>query len=86
MLTVKAIVDLFGGTSAFAVVLGVTPQAVANMIARNSIAPRHWPTIIAGAGSRGVADVTWDAMSKLSPNARQTQPVRETKIAAGRER
>jgi hypothetical protein len=44
----------------FSVDVGCGYEAARKMAARRSIAPRHWPSVIAAAGRRGVPGVTND--------------------------
>ena len=54
MRTPQDIVSVLGGTSKTAALLGVSPQAVSNWLARGNVPLAHTATIIAVARDKGV--------------------------------
>ena len=63
MLNVRDIFDHWPSRAALADDIGVTPQAITNMIARNSIPSRYWQRIIAAAARRSISGVTFESLS-----------------------
>jgi DNA-binding transcriptional regulator YdaS (Cro superfamily) len=54
MKTPRHIVTVLGGTSKTAALLGISPQAVSNWLARGNVPLAHTATIIAIARDKGV--------------------------------
>lgn len=59
-------VNLWPTRAAFATDIGATPQAVTNMIKRDSVPARYWADMVRGANERGLDGVTLHALSQAA--------------------
>lgn len=63
MRDVPAIIEDFGGPTAFGRAIGVETSTASEMKRRKSIPVRYWPTLIAAAGEIGKAVTSDDLMA-----------------------
>ncbi len=66
MLSFAAVITAFGGASAFARAISITPNHARTMLARNSIPVRHWHRVVRAAARRKVAGVTLATLTQLA--------------------
>lgn len=69
--SVSALIALWPTIAEFASDVGCGYEAARQMRRRESIAPDHWPSVIAAADRKGIAGVTfeWLARQRLTPAA-----------------
>lgn len=67
--TVSALIDAFGGVSAFARLIGKGQSTAGEMKRSQSIHVRYWPVIIAAARKRGLAWVTSESLMGMHAQA-----------------
>lgn len=60
--SVAELVDAFGGSSAYARVLGIGPSTASEHKRARSIPVKYWPALVAAANSAGISGVTNDAL------------------------
>lgn len=61
--TFRTLIDRLGGVTRFAEKIGAGAFAAKKMRDRNSIAVRHWPTVIAASHGDGIALTTDDLVA-----------------------
>lgn len=79
--TVVTIIKAFGGPSALARLLAVSPQAVTNMRARNSIPSEYWARLVQAAATREIEGITFEALAKIAEQP--SKPSKRRDHAAG---
>lgn len=73
-------IRLWPKPGAFGTDIGAKAQAVTNMIARDSIPPRYWITMVAAAQDRGIAGVSLATLAAAA--SRKPKPRAGAKAAA----
>lgn len=62
--SISDLIDRWETIGAFADDIGCGYEAARAMRARNSIAPEHWPRVIAACGAKGIPGVTLEWLLK----------------------
>lgn len=63
--TVAALIDAFGGNSAFARVIGKAPSTAGEQKRNGSIPVEYWDLIVSAAPGVGISGVTHEALAKM---------------------
>lgn len=71
MHTIGDLIDTFGGSTKFAVVIGKNPSTASEMKRRNSVPVEYWPTVIKAAKAQGVKGVTLEKLVELHARERR---------------
>lgn len=59
------VIDRLGGSKAVSQILGTTINHIETMKVRRSIAPYHWPALVAAAEKQGIKTVTFKRLAVL---------------------
>jgi hypothetical protein len=79
METFSAIIDAFGGTSAFGQAIGIPDSHARTMKARDSIPPEHWDRLVKAAIERDIEGISFKRLTEIrSASRRKAEAVEAT--------
>jgi hypothetical protein len=71
METFGAIIDAFGGTSAFGQAIGIPDSHARTMKARDSIPPEHWDRLVKAAIERDIEGISFKRLTEIRSTSRR---------------
>lgn len=71
MTSIAELIEALGGVTATARAIGgISPQAVSNMRARNSVPPEHWPALVDASAVAGIEGITIEKLASMRADRR----------------
>jgi hypothetical protein len=82
METFSAIIDAFGGTSAFGQAIGIPDSHARTMKARDSIPPEHWDRLVKAAIERDIEGISFKRLTEIRSASRRKSAALQSEASA----
>jgi hypothetical protein len=82
METFGAIIDAFGGTSAFGQAIGIPDSHARTMKARDSIPPEHWDRLVKAAMERDIEGISFKRLTEIRSVSRRKSAASQEEASA----